>query len=130
MVSALIPMIRVTAYWPELPTFTSSMIITARRAFSPPTMSQRYERHLATGRPLPDQTQAFVAALATMIESKQTGPPDCRVVRSVSWFRLFLFVARTASNSSDVRISSNMRPDLPLRARTAVDLAALVPQSS
>ena len=28
MVSALIPTIRVTAYWPELPTFTSSMIVT------------------------------------------------------------------------------------------------------
>ena len=29
----------------------------------------RYERHLATGRPLPDETQAYVAALAPMINS-------------------------------------------------------------
>ena len=32
----------------------------------------RYERHLATGRPLPDETQAYVATLAPMINRART----------------------------------------------------------
>src|SRR6266704_6782318 len=32
----------------------------------------RYERHLATGRPLPDETQAYVATLAPRINGART----------------------------------------------------------
>jgi soluble lytic murein transglycosylase-like protein len=39
----------------------------------------RYERHLATGRPLPDETQAYVATLAPMITRART---TCSLVRS------------------------------------------------
>ena len=40
----------------------------------------RYERHLATGRPLPDETQAYVATLAPMINrvSRRGCPPARR----------------------------------------------------
>ena len=42
----------------------------------------RYERHLATGRPLPDETRAYVAALAPMISSapSQSAAWCCRKI--------------------------------------------------
>jgi hypothetical protein len=52
-------------------TSASSMIVTARRAFSPLTMPGFHEKHLATSRPLPEETQAYVATRAQMIEGKR-----------------------------------------------------------
>jgi transglycosylase-like protein with SLT domain len=90
---------------------------------------RRYQNHLATGRPLPDVTQAYVAALAPLIENKQTGGQLVTVVRSASWIRSSLFVARIASNSSDDLASSSARRERPRRVRAVVDLSALVPRS-
>jgi soluble lytic murein transglycosylase-like protein len=90
---------------------------------------RRYEHHLATGRPLSDETQAYVATLAPLIEKKQTGRQVVAVVRSLPWIRSSLFVARTASSSSNDRSLSSVRPDRSPSVRTVVDLSALVPQS-
>jgi hypothetical protein len=76
---------------------------------------RRYEHHLATGRPLADETQAYVATLASIIESKQTGGKIVAIVRSLRWIPLSLFVARTASNSSDDRLPHGVHPDRPPR---------------
>jgi soluble lytic murein transglycosylase-like protein len=43
----------------------------------------RYERHLATGRPLPDETQAYVATLAPMINRARTNVQIGDVTRSL-----------------------------------------------
>jgi hypothetical protein len=91
--------------------------------------SRRYEHHLATGRPLPDETQMYVATLAPLIGSKQTGREIVAVVKSLPWIRSPLFVAHIKNISSDDRSSSSVRPERSPSVRTVVDLSALVPQS-
>jgi len=89
----------------------------------------RYERHLATGRALPDETQTYVATLAPIIGVERVVRKIVAVAKSLSPARSRLFVVRTASNSSYDRSSPGMRPDRPPRVRAIVDLSALVPQS-
>ena len=64
----------------------------------------RYERHLATGRSLPDETQAFVATLTPMIKSKWAKVQIGIVARSFAWANSSLFATRTASISPDGRL--------------------------
>ena len=90
---------------------------------------RRHERHLATGRPLPDETQAYVATLAPMIGGEQIGRKIVAVSKSLTLARSRLFVVRTASSSTDDRPSAGMRPDGLPRIRAVADLSALVPQS-
>jgi hypothetical protein len=90
---------------------------------------RRYENHLATGRPLPDETQAYVATLAPTIGGEQIGRKIVAVSKSLTSARSRLFVVRTASNSSDERPSPGMRPDRQPRVRAVGDLSALMPQS-
>ena len=47
----------------------------------------RYERHLATGRPLPHETQAYVTTLAPMINRARTNVQIGAVTRSFAWAR-------------------------------------------
>ncbi|MDI1264703.1 MAG: lytic transglycosylase domain-containing protein [bacterium] len=90
---------------------------------------RRYENHLATGRPLPDETQAYLATLAPTIAGEQIGRKIVAVSQSLTSARSWLFVVRTASNSSEERPSPGMRPDRQPWVRAVVDLSALVPQS-
>lgn len=89
----------------------------------------RYERHLATGRPLPAETQSYVATLAPMIESVRTNVRVAAVRRSFAWTNSSLFVTHTASVTPDVRSSADLRQGRSSRAHAVVDLSALVPQS-
>ena len=90
---------------------------------------RRYEGHLATGRPLPDETQAYVATLAPMIGGEQTGRKIVAVAKSPTLARSALFVLHAANSSTDVRPSPGVRPNPPSSVRGVVDLSALVPQS-
>src|SRR5713226_5591368 len=56
---------------------------------------RRYERHLATGRALPAETQAYVATLAPMIRSTRTDVQIAAVERSFAWANSSLFAARS-----------------------------------
>ena len=89
----------------------------------------RYENHLATGRPLPDETQGYVAKLAPTIESEQSGENLIVVAKSSTLARSPLFARRIGSNSTVDRTSPGVRPDRPSNVRTVVDLSALVPLS-
>jgi membrane-bound lytic murein transglycosylase MltF len=89
----------------------------------------RYERHLATGRPLPAETQAYVAKLAPDIENTRNTMQVATVGKSFAWANSSLFAARAESVVRDVRSSIGMRQNRSSRTRTAVDLSALVPQS-
>jgi len=89
----------------------------------------RYENHLATGRPLPSETQTYVATLAPMIGGEQISWKIVTVSKSPTLVRSRLFVVRTANSSWDYRPSSGVRTDRPPRGRAVVDLSALVPQS-
>jgi len=90
---------------------------------------ERYERHLATGRPLPEETQAYVATLAPMISRARTITQIGAVTRSFAWRNSSLFAARFASISSAGRISADMRQRRSSSARGILDLSALVPHS-
>jgi transglycosylase-like protein with SLT domain len=90
---------------------------------------RRYEHHPATGRPLPDETQAYVATLAPLIGIKQTGGRIVVVAKSFTWAGSPLFAVRAASKSMIDRPPHGMHPDRPLTQRAVVDLSALVPQS-
>jgi len=89
----------------------------------------RYERHLATGRPLPDETQAYVATLAPMIESKWTNVQIGAVARSFAWANSSLFTTRTVGISPEDRSPADMRQNRSSRADGIVDLSALVPHT-
>ena len=64
----------------------------------------RYERHLATGRPLPAETQAYVATLAPMIKRARIDVQIAAVARSFAWANSSLFAARSAGNLPDSQI--------------------------
>jgi hypothetical protein len=89
----------------------------------------RYESHLATGRPLPGETQDYVAMLAPMIGGKQANGKIVAVAESLMLARSPLFVVGSASSSSNDRSASGVRPDRPSNVRPVVDLSALEPQS-
>lgn len=89
----------------------------------------RYENHLATGRPLPDETQGYVAKLAPTIESEPSGGKLIAVAKSTTLARSPLFARRTGSNSTVDRMAHGARPDRLSSVRAVVDLSALVPQS-
>ena len=90
----------------------------------------RYARHLATRRSLPDETQAYVAALAPMINRARTKVQISAVKRWFAWASSSLFAARSASISADGGSRADMRQNRSSRAHGAVDLSALVPHSS
>jgi soluble lytic murein transglycosylase-like protein len=90
----------------------------------------RYERHLATGRPLPGETQTYVATLAPMIEGKRVNGQVVAVARSSAWANASLFATRAGSISPDGRSPVDTRQSRSSRAHAVVDLSALVPRSS
>jgi soluble lytic murein transglycosylase-like protein len=91
---------------------------------------RRYEHHLATNRPLPDETQGYIARLAPTIESKQTGGKIAAVAKPSTLTGSPLFVVRIANNSTVDRSWLDARPDRRSSGRAIADLSALVPQSS
>jgi hypothetical protein len=89
----------------------------------------RYERHLATGRPLPAETQAYVATLAPMTGVGRIGGKVVTAVQSFTLARSPLFVVRIASNLAASQSSSGAGSGRPSSVRTVVDLSALIPHS-
>jgi len=90
----------------------------------------RYERHLATGRPLPAETQTYVAKLAPMIERMRASEQITSVARSFASANSSLFAAHAASIAPDGKALADMRQNRAARGHAVVDLSALVPQSS
>jgi hypothetical protein len=90
---------------------------------------RRYQQFLATGRPLPDQTLAYVATLAPLIESNRTNRKIAGVARSFTSAGSALFVVRSASISTIGQPPRSAHPNRPRNDRAVVDLSALVPQS-
>jgi soluble lytic murein transglycosylase-like protein len=89
----------------------------------------RYERHLATGRQLPDETQAYVATLAPLITRARANVQTGAVTRSFAWANSSLFATRSARISSDRSSPTDMRQNRSSRAHGIVDASALVPHS-
>jgi len=89
----------------------------------------RYERHLATGRSLPEETRAYVATLAPMIYGTRTSVRMATVARSFAWANSPLFATRTAGASPNGKSPDDLRQTHPSRVHAVVDLSAFVPQS-
>jgi len=89
----------------------------------------RYEHHLVTGRPLPAETRAYIAALAPMINRAPTRVQLGAVARSFAWADTSLFVTRNAPLSRNGKLPLDTRQTHSSGAHAVVDLSALVPQS-
>jgi membrane-bound lytic murein transglycosylase B len=81
----------------------------------------RYAQHLAAGRPLPEETRAYVAALAPLIGGGRIGGGG--TAGPTAWIRAPLFAGVADSTSSAYRPQSNGR----LRTRSVADLFGLEP---
>ena len=89
----------------------------------------RYDEHLATGRPLPPETQVYVAMLSPMIGDRQS---DDRTVASfdlIAWARATLFASHAETPPNVELPAAKVQPDRSPSVRRIVDLSALSPQS-
>jgi soluble lytic murein transglycosylase-like protein len=57
----------------------------------------RYELHLATGRPLPQETIAYVAAVTSLLDDGHREQTPVRIRRAVPWREAPLFVERAGA---------------------------------
>jgi hypothetical protein len=89
----------------------------------------RYEDHLATGRALPAETQAYVATLAPVIGGEAID--DATAVNAVvrSWSEAPLFVVPAASNATKPPAASDPRSGRRSTDSPAQDWTGLAPQS-
>ena len=84
---------------------------------------ERYAEHLATGRPLPRETRAYVAALAPVVTGAPTvTPPSERTTIVVDWRAAPLFVARIDRRSGDQPSADEQASDRPSDRPTSADL--------
>jgi soluble lytic murein transglycosylase-like protein len=83
----------------------------------------RYAEYLATGRPLPAETLAYVAALAPLIGGDPVNRGVVVAAGATAWIRAPLFAVVTDSTSSAHRPQSDGR----LHARSIADLSGLEP---
>jgi soluble lytic murein transglycosylase-like protein len=57
----------------------------------------RYEQHLATGRPLPQETIAYVAAVTPLLDDGRGEQTPVRIRRALPWREAPLFVERAGA---------------------------------
>ena len=72
----------------------------------------RYDEHLATGRTLPAETRAYVAALAPLIGSHPLPGDVVTVADPFAWMRSPLFVARADGGGIAVRVQDGRRSEV------------------
>jgi soluble lytic murein transglycosylase-like protein len=89
----------------------------------------RYEDHLATGRPLPAETRAYVAALAPLLREDGSAPPNFITAIVRSWTSSPLFPAHGNDASSTGAASFGDAGKRRSMARPAADWTGLAPQS-
>lgn len=90
----------------------------------------RYEQHLATGLPLPAETQNYVATLTPIVAGEHID--GAVVARSITqpWTEAVLFVARSDSSRPTLaQLSATQDRQQPARTEVA-NWAALAPQSA
>ncbi len=89
----------------------------------------RYEDHLARGRPLPLETQAYVAALAPLLREDGSAPGTFIAAIIRSWTSSPLFPVHANDGSSTGAASSGDTSKRRSMARPATDWTGLAPQS-
>ena len=88
---------------------------------------QRYEDHLATGRPLPDETLTYVAKLVPLLSGGPVADYRSLTIAHVSWQQAPLFVEQRAGVSGVTRSAFAPQASFARHDRTVADLSALVP---
>ncbi|MBI5128871.1 MAG: lytic transglycosylase domain-containing protein [Rhodopseudomonas palustris] len=88
----------------------------------------RYEQHLATGRALPDETKAYVAAVMRSVDGVPTGGSPPTDVTSTLANASPLFVVRKATNITPKEATPDVRSGRSPHAQVA-DWSALIPRS-
>ena len=71
----------------------------------------RYEQHLATGRPLPRETRAYLAILAPMVGGSQPGRAMIAPADPLAWTRAPLFAMRAEDALAASQAAAEMPPD-------------------
>ena len=79
----------------------------------------RYDRHLASGRPLPAQTRAYVASLAAMLGGERPSKIALEAPRPPDWREAAKFIERTISASVSHQPSPDRFRNSPRSASTA-----------
>jgi hypothetical protein len=92
--------------------------------------SGRYEEHLRTGRPLPLETQRYVAMLAPIVGGGQMDDRPAVVADVGAWLHSLLFPARSGDKWADDKSLFAAPPERQSTIRAPVDLTGLAPQSS
>jgi hypothetical protein len=87
----------------------------------------RYEDHLATGRPLPAETRAYVAAVAPLIDSEAIDGAMVVSAAAPFWADAPLFAMRAGGNATKSEAASTGQPATD---NAATDRTVLAPQAS
>jgi soluble lytic murein transglycosylase-like protein len=89
----------------------------------------RYDDYLATGRPLPHETQLYVATLAPLIGERQAADIVATSRRFVPWEEAPLFVTRARDDSAATQAASNTTTERPSDYRSAENSSRLKARS-
>ena len=90
----------------------------------------RYEEYRATGRPLPAETRAYVAALAPIIAgSDLAAPVTVATADPLAWTRAPLFIVQVDSSAGAVQRQRDGDPAAPYAQESARDQVLPAPRS-
>jgi Transglycosylase SLT domain len=90
---------------------------------------RRYEEHLRTGRPLPLETQRYVAMLAPIVDGGQMDDRPFVVADVGAWLSALLFPVQSSGKPADDKSLFAAPPERQPTVRRTVDLSGLAPQS-
>lgn len=91
---------------------------------------RRYLEHLTTGKPLPEETQTYVAKLAPLIRDEQRERGTTAVKRFASWQEGPLFVERSRAPSFDARFAPPAHILPSSRVSSTTNASMLVPREA
>ncbi|WP_377828128.1 lytic transglycosylase domain-containing protein [Bradyrhizobium lupini] len=91
---------------------------------------KRYEEHLATGRPLPDETQIYIARLVPLIGIEQRNSGGSAARRLAAWQQAPVLVERFESLSPEGNSASGVRTMKLWKAAPKAGTTALVPRAT
>jgi hypothetical protein len=87
----------------------------------------RYQDHLATGHPLPDETRNYVALLTPLLSGTLSTDDPMAADDRHNWRKASLFVARSERKSDDALLLLTPQPPHIKFDRNIADLSALTP---
>jgi hypothetical protein len=91
--------------------------------------SARYDEHLIKGRPLPSETQDYVAKLAPMIGVQQGEDQKGAAFDLFAWLHAALFPTHGDPSAGAALLAVRAQPDRSPAVHRVVDLSALAPSS-